>query len=142
MEEKKQEKKETPEKEVKELPGWFEPLLAEGVTSASTSDYLFTVETSRYKGNKVALMKGQAKRAIAILKRVAEHEFPGLDYEIDDHDVPWTTFFRITARGGLRVARVYYVYMLVTDWIGIYSDKVLEENARKALYSLLLQGDA
>jgi len=142
MEEKKQEKKETPEKEVKELPGWFEPLLAEGVTSASTSDYLFTVETSRYKGNKVALMKGQAKRAIAILKRVAEHEFPGLDYEIDDHDVPWTTFFRITARGGLRVARVNYVYMLVTNYINIYSDKALEENAREALYSILLQGDA
>jgi len=130
------------EKEVKDLPGWFEPLLAEGVESATTSDYLFTVETSQYKGNKVALLKGQAKRAIAILKKVAEHEFPGLDFEVDDHEVPWTTFFRITARGGLRVARVYYVYMLVPDWIGIYSNKVLEENARKALYGILLQGDA
>ena len=138
MEGQKEEKKETPE----ENPDWLSTLMSEGVTSLKSEKFLFSIEPDKYKGNKVALMKAQEERAVSILKRVAEHEFPGLKFEVDDHDVPWTTYFHVTARGGLRVASTYYIHLSRDRILSIYTDEELENNARKALYSLLFQDDA
>ena len=136
------EEKITEKENTKENTDWFSTLLAEGVTSANTDNVLYNIDPNEFHGNKVGLMKSQEQRAITILKKVAEQEFPGLDYEIDDHDVPWTRYFHITARGGLRTAVIYYIYLTSDMKLSIYTDKALEDNARRALNRLLLQNDA
>ena len=138
MTEEKTAEKETPE----EKEDWFGTLLAEGVKPANRDNVMFDIDPDAFHGNKIALMKGQEQRAITILKKVAEQEFPGLDYEIDDHDVPYTRYFHIIARGGLRVAVIYYIYLTNDMKLSIYTDKALEDNARRALNRLLLQNDA
>jgi len=136
------EEKEKEKENTKESTDWFATLQAEGVKSANRENIMYDIDPDRFHGNKVALMKGQEQRAVAILKRVAENEFPGLKFEIDDHDVPYTTYFHITARGGLRVATIYYIYLASNMELSIYTDKALEDNARRALNKLLFEDDA
>jgi len=136
------EEKEKEKGDDKEKEDWFATLFAEGVKSANRDNVLFDIDPNAFHGNRIALMKGQEQRAVAILKKVAKQEFPGLDFEIDDHDVPYTTYLHITTRGGLRVATIYYIYLASNMVLSVYTDKALEDNARRALNKLLLEDDA
>jgi len=136
------EEKTTEKENTKEKEDWFATLFAEGVKSANRDNVLFDIDPNAFHGNRIALMKGQEQRAVAILKKVAENEFPGLKFEIDDHDVPYTTYFHITTRGGLRTATIYYIYLASNMVLSIYTDKALEDNARRALNKLLFEDDA
>ena len=103
------EEKEQEEKN-KEKEDWFATLLSPGVKGEAGSEwYLFKVELDEFPGDKVALINSQKERAIAILKKVQEKEFPGLEYQVDDHAAFWERKLYIDAATKMREAEMLFM---------------------------------
>jgi len=125
----------------KENTGWFDTLLTLGVKSAKSESYLFTIEMEKFRGDKIALIKGQEQRAIAILQKVAEKEFSGLSFQIDDHMVPFQREFDVVTADQSRSSAMYFMDNSGSHWLYVCTDEVLENHARYALTELLLSDD-
>jgi len=95
----------------------------------------------KFKGNKTELIKGQEQRAIAILEKVKEKEFPAIDYQVDDHAAIWERKLLIDAASKMRASELYFMDSSGLESMYIYTDEALEKHARFALTELLLSED-
>jgi len=98
------------------------------------------VELTQFHGNKVALIKGQEERAIAILKKVQEKEFPGINYQVDDHAALWERKLYVDSAEKMRQSEMQFMYDDGST-LSIYNDATLESHARQALNDLLFNPD-
>jgi len=128
--------------ENKESTDWFKPLLAPGVKGENGSEwYLFSVELDEYSGDKTALIKGQEERAISILKEVAQREFPGLEYQVDEHAAFWERKLYIDAATKMRESEMPFMDDQESNKLYIYNDATLQKFARQALNDLVFNPD-
>jgi len=125
----------------KEKPDWFDTLLALGVKSAKSEWFLYTVDLHEFSGDKVALIRGQEQRALAILQKIAQREFSGVQYQVDDHLVLWERKLLIDSADKMRESQMPFMRSDGSDKLFIYNDATLEKYAREAFNDLLFNAD-
>ena len=125
----------------KESTDWFATLLAAGVKAENSEWFMFSVELSEFPGDKIALIRGQEQRAIAILQKVAEKEFSGLEYEIDDHAAIYEHKLLIDSSNKMRESEFPFMYYDPSGKVFIYNDATLQKYAREALNDLVFNSD-
>jgi len=132
------------EENTKEKQDWFSTLLAPGVRASNPqfAEYrLFVVDLQEFTGDKIQLIRGQAERAKAIFSRVAEREFPGIEYEFDESDVISERKLVVYTKDGRRSSVVVFMGNFGAVELYIYTDRELESDARAALNELLFGYD-
>jgi len=99
------------------------------------------VDLDEFPGDKVALINSQKERAIAILEKVAKAEFPGVDYQIDEHAALWERKLLIDSAGKMREAEMPFMRNDGSNRLFIYNDSTLQKYAREALNDLVFGSD-
>jgi len=138
------EETEQKEGDAKENQDWFSTLLAPGVRTSNPMfrDYrLFVIDLQEFTGDKIQLIRGQAERAKAIFSRVAEREFPGVEYEFDETEVLSERKLIVYTKDGRRSSVVVFMGNFGAVELYIYTDRELESDARAALNELLFGYD-
>jgi hypothetical protein len=119
---------------------WMSTLLAPGVTKVQSKEFLgyeYEINMDVFTGDKIELIQQQAKRALEVLDKVAQKEFPNMPYYSNTEFAVDSRQIRISGDFPFRESVLHFMDNK-HNYIYVLTDAELEQRARHALNEILL----